>query len=59
VVICVFFEKILDTEKQANHHVQRAQTGEAFWATRAWRCRGVLFLRFLAAAGNLFPKTRN
>ena len=31
-------------QKQANHNGQRAQTGEAFWATRAWRCRRVLFL---------------
>ncbi len=58
VVICVFFA-IWDMGNQPNHNVQRAQTGETFWATRAWRCRRVLFLKFLAAAGNLFPKTRN
>ena len=35
---------ILDTEKQANHNVQRAQTAETIWAARAWRCRwGVVF----------------
>ena len=44
---------ILDTEKHSNHHGQRAQTGEAFWPTRAWRSRGVhifkmfVFIKFV------------
>jgi hypothetical protein len=54
-VICLFFA-MLDAGKHTNHDKQRAHTGETFWAKRAWRCRRVRFLRFLAAAGNLPPQ---
>ena len=43
---------MLDTENHANHDGQRAQTGAAFWAKRAWRCREVRFLRFVLAPGH-------